>query len=65
MEALLRALPSAISDPYALTGYTTAAIIFVFAGAKLRMVSIRMRLANQFDAIRRVKLVQRSGARRG
>lgn len=37
MEAFLKAIPAAASSPYAFAAYVIAALVFMFAGAKLMM----------------------------
>ena len=43
MEEFVRSLPAAASSPYALTAYAIAALLFLFAGAKLRMAKLLMK----------------------
>ena len=37
MEELIRSIPAAASSPYALAAYAIAAVVFLFAGARLRL----------------------------
>jgi hypothetical protein len=40
MELFFRSIPAAASSPYAFAAYTIAAVIFLFAGARLRMAKL-------------------------
>ena len=42
MEAFLNSIPAAASSPYALVAYAIAALLFLFAGARLRMTQLLM-----------------------
>ena len=48
MEEFIRSIPAAASSPYALTAYAIAAVIFLFAGARLRLAKA---LLAKIDAI--------------
>jgi uncharacterized protein YoxC len=40
MEAFLRSIPAAASSPYAFAAYAIAALVFLFAGARLQMAKL-------------------------
>jgi hypothetical protein len=40
MEEFIRSIPAAASSPYALAAYAIAAVLFLFAGARLRMAKL-------------------------
>jgi hypothetical protein len=48
MEEFIRSIPAAASSPYALAAYAIAAVIFLFAGARLRLAKL---LLEKIDTI--------------
>ncbi|WP_431481667.1 hypothetical protein [Pseudomonas thivervalensis] len=48
MEEFVRSIPAAASSPYALAAYAIAAVIFLFAGSRLRLAKV---LLDKIDSI--------------
>jgi hypothetical protein len=58
MEGFLKAIPAAASSPYALVAYLICAIVFLFAGARLRRIKAIMQQLQHVPAAQRKEAIE-------
>src|SRR5271157_138023 len=58
MEEFLRSIPAAGSSPYAFAAYAIAALLFLFAGARLRMAKLLLAKINSIPEAERRRALE-------